>query len=704
MPQILDFNNALREKELEEFLARDDRPDKDKVLSGLAQEVEQFAAWLFPSAIVTRNQILVGDVYGSPGTSLKIETKGAKRGLWKDFADPSQKGGDLIGLYMASRGVSFPQAIEELADWVGKGARPEVNYQRAQLVRKLKKVDRDLGPPVGTWHYTDAEGVIIATVYRFEPEPGAKEFLPWDAVKRRYGNPDIRPLYNIPGVLRSPTVVFTEGEKAAQALIDQGIEATCVMGGSNSPLERTDLSPLQGKRVTIWPDADEPGRKFAAGLALALKDVAASIEFVEPPADAPKGWDAADTAEPGRYLSEADAPTSETIAEMADSPFRPKDFKAGSLQNIPPRRWLLGSRLQRGKVTGGVAPGGVGKSSFSLATAIAVALGDSRLTGEQVYESGAALVIYNEEDYDELHRRIAAICQFWQIDAKRLEGKLYELCSVSGELKVMKLDKSGLSVITPEVSLMIDYCKQRGIVYVCCDPFITFHNAPENDNTSIDIAARQFSQIADKANVAVDLLHHISKGDGDTEGHAGDITRARGAAAIGAAIRNSYTLAAMSQKTAAKLGLEDDYVRFVRLDDGKRNYALRGGGTTWLYLESVTIPNGDSVGVIRPHDFGEVERRKAEEFEEAANLEREELLVQVAGLMAVPEMPLKQLSVMLGHERRVSDRWARKAIEAAIPMFPNWVEMNDCKLALQRSGSAPTSPILVIKDRKGEQL
>jgi putative DNA primase/helicase len=182
--------------------------DKDKVLAGLASEVEQFAAWLFPSAIVTRNQILVGDVHGSPGTSLKIETKGAKRGLWKDFADPSQKGGDLIGLYMATKGVTFPQAIDDLSDWVGKGQRPEVNYQRAQLVRKLKKVDRDLGPPVGSWHYTDAEGVIVATVYRFEPEPGSKEFLPWDAVKRRYGNPDIRPLYNIPGVLRSPSIVF----------------------------------------------------------------------------------------------------------------------------------------------------------------------------------------------------------------------------------------------------------------------------------------------------------------------------------------------------------------------------------------------------------------------------------------------------------------------------------------------------------------
>lgn len=172
---------------------------------------------------------------------------------------------------------------------MGHGTRPEVNYQREQAVRKLKKVERDLGPQKGEWHYVDAEGVIIATVYRFEPEPGQKEFLPWDAVKRRYGNPDVRPLYNIPGVLSSPTVVLTEGEKAAQALIEKGIAATCVMGGCNSPLDRTDFAPLQGKKVTIWPDNDEPGRKFGAAIAGALRGIAAEIDFIDPPEGAAKG-------------------------------------------------------------------------------------------------------------------------------------------------------------------------------------------------------------------------------------------------------------------------------------------------------------------------------------------------------------------------------------------------------------------------------
>lgn len=699
--KVLDFNAAFSERELDAYLHKDRDPDrKDKVLAGLRGEVESFVAWLFPAAIITPRNAKVGNVHGSPGTSLVIETRGDKRGIWCDFADPNHSKGDLIDLYMAAHSVPFPRALDELAEWVGHGSRPEVRYQREQALKKLKKFDRDLGPQKGEWHYTDAEGSIIASVYRYEPGPGEKEFLPWDAVKRRYGNPDIRPLYNLPGILQSSRVVVTEGEKAAQSLIDRGICATCVMGGSNSPLERTDLEPLKGREIVIWPDADEPGRKFGAGFAQAVATLAKDVRVIDPPADAPEGWDAADADHPLSVLGMSVEASSETLAEMADSPFKPQPFKPGSLDNIPPRRWLLGSRLQRGKATGGVAPGGVGKSSFSLATAIAIALGDNRLTGEKVHETGAALVIYNEEDYDELHRRIAAICQFWNIDPVRLEGRLFELCSVSGELKVVRLDNHGSSVVTPEVSLMVDFCKRHEIVYVCCDPFITFHNVPENDNTNIDIAARQFSRVADQANVAVDLLHHISKGDGDTEGHAGDITRARGAASLGAAIRNSYTLAAMSEKTAAKLDLGEEYVRYVRLDDGKRNYSLRSGQTSWFYLESVTIANGDSVGVIRPHDIGEMQQARLERNEEAANLEKEELLVTISGLMAVPEMSMSQLSGLLEAERKIKNRQARTLIQSVIPPHPASVEMHDCKLWIERQGTAATAPLLIVKEIK----
>lgn len=368
MASILDFNQALTEKELAEYLKTDAAPDKDLVLSGLNNEVEQFAAWLFPSAIVTRNQVLVGDVHGSPGTSLKIETKGSKRGLWKDFADPAQKGGDLINLYMAAHGVPFPRALEELADWVGKGTRPEINYQREQATRKLKKIDRDLGAPVGTWHYTDAEGAIIASVYRYEPDDGGKEFLPWDAVKRRYGNPDLRPLYNLPGILQSSVVVVAEGEKAAQSLIDRGICATCVMGGSNSPLERTDLEPLTGKEIIIWPDADEPGMKFGSAFAQAISGKAASVRIITPPNDVPEGWDAADCMDPAPLLGLAVTPTADQLCPL------PLEW-AGEAEPVIDGFWLIDDWLPTNGIAAVYGHPGSGKSFFALHMSAHIASG-----------------------------------------------------------------------------------------------------------------------------------------------------------------------------------------------------------------------------------------------------------------------------------------------------------------------------------------
>jgi putative DNA primase/helicase len=118
---------------------------------------------------------------------------------------------------------------------------------------------RHLGKPTAKWDYTDAEGKIIASVYRYDPRPGQKEFRPWDAVRGVMRAPEIRPLYNQVGLKAADAVVLVEGEKCAAALVDLGICATTAMNGAKAPIDKTDWSPLKGKRVIIWPDHDVPG-------------------------------------------------------------------------------------------------------------------------------------------------------------------------------------------------------------------------------------------------------------------------------------------------------------------------------------------------------------------------------------------------------------------------------------------------------------
>ena len=54
------------------------------------------------------------------------------------------------------------------------------------------------------------------------------------------------------------------------------------------------LSLLKGRRVVLWPDSDDVGRAHMHLVAERLRGIAASVSWLEPPDDVPKGWDAAD--------------------------------------------------------------------------------------------------------------------------------------------------------------------------------------------------------------------------------------------------------------------------------------------------------------------------------------------------------------------------------------------------------------------------
>lgn len=51
--------------------------------------------------------------------------------------------------------------------------------------------------------------------------------------------------------------------------------------------------------MTIWPDADEAGEKYAEAIARFLAPIAGSMKWLEPPKDAKPGWDAADALAEG---------------------------------------------------------------------------------------------------------------------------------------------------------------------------------------------------------------------------------------------------------------------------------------------------------------------------------------------------------------------------------------------------------------------
>ena len=166
-----------------------------------------------------------------------------------------------------------------------------------------------LGVPSTTWPYRDQHGGLLFVICRFETE-GGKEIIPLtfgnDGKGPRWrwkGYPAPRPLYGLDRLAAQPDapVLVTEGEKAADAagVLFPDYVATTSPGGSKTA-DKADWSRLRGRAVTIWPDADVPGREYAETVARLCQDAGvASIAIVTMPEDTAEGWDLADVLPDG---------------------------------------------------------------------------------------------------------------------------------------------------------------------------------------------------------------------------------------------------------------------------------------------------------------------------------------------------------------------------------------------------------------------
>ena len=133
-------------------------------------------------------------------------------------------------------------------------------------------------------------------------------------------------------------VLLVEGEKTADAAQELFADLVVVTspGGSNAA-GKADWSALKGRAVTIWPDADGAGAKYALQVATLLQDAgAAMVKIVELPTALPQGWDLADEVPkdwpPERrqeLLAGAVLFEPEEI-EQAEPPPRPWPFKVNS--------------------------------------------------------------------------------------------------------------------------------------------------------------------------------------------------------------------------------------------------------------------------------------------------------------------------------------------------------------------------------------
>jgi putative DNA primase/helicase len=255
--------------------------------------------------------------------------------MYKCFACGA--GGDSID-FLTRMGATYLEAVKSIREeYKGEfsGTREYVHVEKPEEIRweqiaptKPMPVPRHYkyGAASNYWHYHNAAGNVLGCVARFDNTPDGKQVLPFvfatDGTRREWrwmGFDFPRPLYNLHLLTANPNagVVLVEGEKTAdavQAHFDPSqVVVTTWIGGANGT-HRADFTPLHGRRVTLWPDADttheygpkhakagqlkpfheQPGNKAMLDIAEQLTGHAQSLQWIRNPEDVPCGWDAAD--------------------------------------------------------------------------------------------------------------------------------------------------------------------------------------------------------------------------------------------------------------------------------------------------------------------------------------------------------------------------------------------------------------------------
>ena len=183
--------------------------------------------------------------------------------------------GSGIGLLTRVTGWSFADACRRIEQHLG-------------ITSKTQRPDPPTEGAEQFWRYTDEFIVCRFPGKKIRPLTFANGAWAWKSPAKP------RPLYWARRSAAAP-VLIAEGEKAADAAATLFPDhAVCTWPGGTSNVQHADWSALSGRTVTIWPDADDVGRKAAAQLARILAGLCRTVQVVNPPDTVPQGWDLAD--------------------------------------------------------------------------------------------------------------------------------------------------------------------------------------------------------------------------------------------------------------------------------------------------------------------------------------------------------------------------------------------------------------------------
>lgn len=536
----------------------------------------------YPNGKVRGNDFFIGSLAGEAGESLKIDINPNSPHFMRgqDFNGGVGVGG-IVKILMEARGMRLPQIKELFGSYLQESLAPAPSWKTdsginlntipvkttVEAAEKSIKIGFDT-PHNGQWDYISRDGEVLVTVRRYDIG-GKKEFRPWVPGVAYPKAPEVRPLYNIPNILNEQRVVWVEGEKCAQALIDAGIPATCTLGGAGAltrkNAEKFDFTPLRGKDLIIWPDNDDAGRRLAEIVReVALESDADTVTILQSPTGKPPKWDAADAISEGfdvlEFIEGGIGHTHRAINLLNDSLLISRFTGSAPIQEF-----LVDGTFPIGVPIIFAAAGDAGKGMMTLDLAMKVAAGRplQNAFGGTVKEFGDVVIFTAEDDESEMHRRIERLDE----EGLRFDypNKLHvvPLPNVGGVFPILR-DNMGDYSETDEFKKIYEQILQLdNLKLIVFDPLASFVHADVNADPAAGAALTGLlARVATETGASVIVCHHMTKVQGDKIISKPEEARnlIRGTSALVDGVRCAFAIWQLDEKTARSrchdLGIE----------------------------------------------------------------------------------------------------------------------------------------------------
>lgn len=529
----------------------------------------------YPNGKIRGHEFFIGSLAGEAGESLKIDINPSSPHFMRgqDFNGGEGIGG-IVKILMEARGMRLPEIKELFGSYLSDEPRRVVrepswrmpngginlnNVPPQASTPAPEKVRIDANTPHnGQWDYISRDGEVLVSVRRYDID-GKKEFRPWVPGSPYPKAPDVRPLYNIPNILREQRVVWVEGEKCAQALIEVGITATCTLGGAGAltrkNADKFDFTPLRGKELIIWPDNDDAGRRLAEIVReVALDADADSVTILHPPAGKPTKWDAADAIEEGmdidEFIQNGVGHTHRAINLLNDSLLISRFTGSAPIQHF-----LVDGTFPLGVPIIFAAAGDAGKGMMTLDLAMKVASGKplQNAFGGMVKEFGDVVIFTAEDDEAEMHRRIERLDEAG--DRFDYPNKLHvvPLPNVGGVFPVLRESMGDYSETDEFKKIYEQIIQLENLKLIVFDPLASFVHADVNADPAAGAALTGLlARVATETGASVLVCHHMTKVKDDAVISRPEQARnmIRGTSALVDGVRSAFALWQVDEKTA----------------------------------------------------------------------------------------------------------------------------------------------------------